>query len=180
MSEPVSEPAGGDRYDRATMSRRSRTTLALLATVALVAAGCSDDDEVDPTQPAAQEVLEVSVDGAAGTCMQVDEAFPPEVEELPIIGCDQPHSHEIYATVIGGESGDVYPGLNGLETIAQTECLTAFDEFVGIRAFDSTLSFSWLVPTLDGWNDEDDREILCVLQDRGSAPLTGSMRDSKR
>lgn len=177
----MSEPTGRDRYDRATMSRRPRPTSALLLAAAVVlAAGCSDDDEADPTEPAAQEVLEVSVDADTGTCMQVDEEFPPEVEELPIIGCDQPHSHEIYATVVAGESGDVYPGLNGLESIAQTECLTAFDEFVGISAFDSTLAFSWLVPTLDGWNDESDREILCVLQDRESAPLIGSMRGSKR
>lgn len=166
-------------YDRRGMWRRP-TPRILLALAAVVVAGCSDDEAADPTQPNAQEVLEVSVDAERGTCMQVDEEFPPEVEELPIIACDQPHTHEIYATVIGGEDGDVYPGLNGLETIAQTECLTAFDEFVGISAFDSTLSFSWLVPTLDGWNDESDREILCVLQDAQGAPLIGTMRDSKR
>lgn len=176
----MSDRAGTGRYHRGTMSRRSRTTLTLLATVAVVAAGCSDDEEADPTEPAAQEVLEVTVDEQAGTCMQVDEKFPAEVEELPIIGCEQPHTHEIYATVLAGESGDVYPGFNELESVAQTECLSAFDEFVGISAFDSTLSFSWLVPTLDGWNDESDREILCVLQDRESAPLLGSMRDAKR
>jgi Septum formation len=170
----------GEGYDRATMIRRSRPTSALLAIVAFAAVGCSDDEEADPTEPAAQEVLEVSVDGDAGTCMQVDEEFPAEVEELPIIGCEQSHSHEIYATVIAGEEGDVYPGLNGLESIAQTECLTAFEDFVGISAFDSTLAFSWLVPTLDGWNDEVDREILCVLQDRESNALTGSVRGSRR
>jgi hypothetical protein len=34
------------------------------------------------------------------------------------------------------------------------------------------------VPTIDGWNDADDREIICVLGRHGSALMTGSMRDS--
>ena len=162
------------------MDRRPRTAFAAFALVALALAGCSDDDEVDPTEPAAQEVLEVSIDQQAGTCMQVDDELPAEVEELPVIGCDQPHTHEIYATVIGGADGDVYPGLSALETTAQTECLTQFETFVGISAFDSTLSFTWLVPTLDGWNEQDDRELLCVLADAEGAPLTGTMRASER
>ncbi len=162
------------------MPCRRRVLWVVVAAAGLVlGAGCSDDEEADPTQPAAEKVLDVSVDATAGTCMQVDEEFPPEVEELPLIGCDQPHTHEIYATVENTE-GDVYPGLNALEAFAQAECLTQFDTFVGISAFDSSLSFTWLVPTLDGWNDEDDREVLCVLQDADGAPLVGTMRGSRR
>ena len=41
------------------------------------------------------------------------------------------------------------------------------------------LSYTWLVPTLGSWNDEDDREILCVLMNRDGSPLVGSMRDSQ-
>lgn len=162
------------------LARQTVSWVVAVGVCCVATAGCSGDDEVDPTKPAPQEVLEVSVDAEQGTCMDVSEDFPPEVEELPIIGCEQPHTHEIYATVVAGESGDVYPGLTGLETIAQAECLTAFDEFVGISAFDSTLAFSWLVPTLDGWNDENDREILCVLTDTQNERTTGTARGAQR
>ena len=58
------------------------------------------------------------------------------------------------------------------------ECLEAFEPFVGTSPFDSALSYSWLVPTLQSWNEEDDREVLCVLMNRDGTPLVGTMRDS--
>ena len=51
-----------------------------------------------PMQPRDEPVLEVQTNTAEPVCMLVDEDFPPEVEQLPIIGCDVPHTHEIYAT----------------------------------------------------------------------------------
>jgi len=96
------------------------------------------------------------------------------VEQLPIIGCDVPHTHEIYATIEYDEKS-VYPGVEELGTFAEVKCLQAFEPFVGTSAFDSSLSYSWLVPTLGSWNDEDDREVLCVLMARDGAPIVGSV-----
>lgn len=73
---------------------------------------------------------------------------------------------------------DVYPGFEALEQFAQTECLGAFEPYVGVSAFDSALFYSWFVPTLDGWNDADDREIICVLGRHDAALMTGSMHES--
>ena len=67
----------------------------------------------------------------------------------------------------------VYPGVEELGSFAEVACLEQFEPFVGTSAFDSTLSYSWLVPTLGSWNDEDDREVLCVLSTRDGAPLVG-------
>ncbi len=53
-----------------------------------------------------------------------------------------------------------------------------FEPYVGVGAFDSDLFYSWFVPTIDGWNDADDREILCVLGRHDAALMTGSMRES--
>ena len=150
-----------------------------LVVVALlgIAGGCSDDDD-DPTEARDQPVLDVQSDAqAAPVCMQVDEDLPPEVEELPTIDCAQPHSHEIYATLESEE--DVYPGVEALGEDAQVRCLQAFELFVGTSVFDSQLSYSWLVPSLSGWNDEDDREILCVLMRRDQAQMTGTMHDAR-
>jgi Septum formation len=156
---------------------RSLGVAAVLTLVAVVA-GCSSDAKADPTKPANKAVLDVG-SNAASTCLLVTDDLPAEVDKLPTIGCDVPHTHEIYATVPYA-ANDVFPGLAELESFAQKACLTAFDKFVGISVFDSSLSFSWLVPSLDGWNKKKDRDVLCVLQDAKSAQLTGSMRDSKR
>ena len=46
------------------------------------------------------------------------------------------------------------------------------------EALDSDLFYTWFVPTLDGWNDAEDREVLCVLARQDAALMTGSIRDS--
>jgi hypothetical protein len=155
--------------------------LAALTTAAallVVAGACSGDDDDDDNGAEQQPVLEVD-ENTGPTCLLVDEALPPEVEELPVVPCSRKHSHEIYATVIYDEK-DVYPGVEEFEAFAEVECLKQFETFVGISAFDSTLSFSWLVPSLASWNDEEDRDVLCVLADGDRAQLTGTMKNSKR
>ena len=122
-------------------------------------------------------MLEVGTDTGQPVCMQVSENLPPEVEELPVISCDVPHTHEIYATV-DYDVKDVYPGVDELSAFAEVECLSLFEEFVGRSQFDSRLSYTWLVPSLEGWNDEDHREVLCVLAERAGGELTGSMRST--
>ena len=161
------------------MARREDVTRRWLAVaVALTLAGvaCSDDDD---TAPGVEErdVLEVETDADAPVCMQVDENQQAEVEQLPIIDCADPHSHEIFATVESLE--EVFPGKEALEDFAEAKCLTAFESFVGTSVFDSELSYTWLIPTLAGWTNEDDREVLCLLMNRDGSPLVGTMRDAQ-
>jgi hypothetical protein len=156
--------------------RRRRPLIAALGiTLVALTVGCSDDD--DPSKAQDQNVFGIATSAENPVCLQVTDALPPEVKELPIIGCDQPHTHEVYATVTSGES--VYPGVDALGQFAQVKCLDAFQAFVGISAFDSALTYSWLVPSLESWNDKDDRDILCVLSRRDRSDLVGSMRDSQ-
>ena len=159
-----------------TVRRRRAAGAAAAVLLLLAVVGCSDDDSDNPDVDE-QPVLEVDATSADPVCMQVDEAFPPEVERLPIIACTEPHTHEIYATI---ESTDpVFPGVEALGEFAQIECLEAFEPFVGASPFDSVLSYTWLVPTLGSWNDEDDREILCVLMHRDGSPMVGTMRGAQ-
>ena len=151
-----------------------RALVVALVAVGLVAAACSDDDD---TKPHSQKVLDIELNTGAPVCMQVTEDLPPEVKTLPIIDCAQPHSHEIYATVTSTES--VYPGVDALGSFALVKCLSAFEDFVGISAFDSDLSYTWLVPSLNSWNDEKDREVLCVLARRDGSPLVGTMKGTE-
>jgi len=131
----------------------------------LVVPACSDDD--DGTDP-----IDLG-DSAVGMCLLFADDVGAKVDELPEVDCSVEHTHEIFAVI--EHPADVYPGFDALEEFAQTACLGSFEPYVGIGAFDSELFYSWLVPTLDGWNDDEDREILCVLGRQDAALMTGSM-----
>jgi hypothetical protein len=163
-------PRGPDRYTRPIVTTRSRLLLAVACTAAIV--GCSDDP--DPDRPTAESVLQVS----DRTCLLVEGPLDPEVSELPVIDCDRPHTHEIYDRVRDDEH-DVYPGFAELEQFAQLACYSSFEDYVGVNPFDSALFVSWLVPTLDGWNDKNDREILCVAGRRDGGQLDVSIEGTQ-
>lgn len=148
----------------------------LVAALVLVATACDNGDD-DAGKAHSEDVLDVDPGAEQAVCLQVTDDLPAEVTKLPVIDCAEPHTHEVYATVVSSES--VYPGVDALGSFAQVKCLSAFEDFVGISAFDSDLSYSWLVPTLKSWNDDDDRDVLCVLARRDGSPLVGSMRDQK-
>jgi len=114
---------------------------------------------------------------SVGRCLSFSEAVAETVEKLPYIECTLEHTHEIYA-VKTYEKTDIYPGFDELERQARLACLTAFEPYVERSAFDSTLFYSWLVPTLDGWNDNkvEDRTTLCVLGRSDGGTLTKSMK----
>ncbi len=135
--------------------------------------GCSDDTP-DPTKPTAAPALDVQV----GQCLQVTEALDSEVASLPVIDCAQEHTHEIFAA-IEDTTDDVFPGATKLEAFSETACYGEFEGYVGINWLDSSLFITWIYPSLTSWNDEDDREILCVLGAKNATPLTGSMKDKK-
>ena len=141
---------------------------------------CSGGDDTNATP-----VLDLT-DNGPGTCLQVPDNLPAEVSKLPVIECSLPHTHEIYAAVNYTTPNDpnddetVFPGQEALNTYAEQVCVREFEPYVHISAFDSSLAFTWLTPTLSSWNDHDDRAVLCVLNDLNRAPLTGSMNGSGR
>ncbi|MET0144927.1 MAG: septum formation family protein [Ilumatobacteraceae bacterium] len=146
----------------------------LFAALVVVAFAC-DDDDPDPDEAREEPVLEIDTNTPDPVCMKVEEDLPAEVETLPVIACDVPHTHEIYAT-IDYDAADVFPGVDALGDFAQLTCLEAFEPYVGASVFDSSYSYTWLVPTLGSWNDDDDRAVLCVLLPRDGSEVVGSAK----
>ena len=140
--------------------------------LAAVLAACSDDED-DPAAVKQRDAVEVG-DGGVGTCLQFPDDTGPSVTKLPVIDCDQPHTHEIYFVDVRPGS-DVYPGFDVLEDQARLTCLDEFERYVGRGAFDSEFLYTWIVPSIESWNDQDvkDREILCLLGARDGKPLVG-------
>jgi hypothetical protein len=157
---------GAARIPSAT-SAVARWSCCAALLVGLVA--CSDDD--------GEPVIDLGA-SAVGTCLDFGDEVGADVERLPEVPCEDPHTHEIFAVV--DSSNETYPGFEALEAEAQAACFEPFEDYVGISAFDSELFYSWLVPTLTSWEQDDDREIVCVAGENNGAPLVGSVRGLAR
>jgi len=160
---------------------RARSLIGVVAALGLLLGACSSGDDTNETP-----VLKLSDEGP-GTCLQVPDDLPAEVAKLPVIECSVEHTHEIYAVVDYASTSrtsdttansDVFPGQEALNTYAEQVCVREFEPYVGVSAFDSTLAFTWLTPTLSSWNDHDDRAVLCVLNNIDRAPMVGSKKGS--
>jgi hypothetical protein len=143
-------------------------------------AACSGDDEKGVS------VIDLGK-REPGTCINAPADLGPEVTKIPTVDCAENHTHEIffstpYVVEVDGETKvpDVFPGLEALDAFAQRACIGEFEGYVGVSAFDSKLTFSWLTPTLASWNGKSkDRTVICVLGMFNGEPLTGSKQDSK-
>jgi len=157
---------------------RSIPSVALACALIVGGAACSGGDDGEP-------IIDVG-ESAVGTCLDVPEDMGPEVTELPVAPCDEPHTHEVFAVLLyeppedSDIAPDVYPGFEALEDYSRAACLAEFEGYVGVSAFDSALFYSWIVPTLTSWDQEDDREVICVIGNANGAPLVGSVQNSQR
>lgn len=157
--------------------RRLLPALLLLAASALA---CSDDDagrgeDGRITEPGPVNVFDLEV----GDCLNPDEGTEGEVTEIEAVPCSEPHTQEVFALpeyeAPEGQSDDLYPGEGEIRKFADAACLDAFERYTGADYLDSDLFFSYLHPSLDSWNEGDDRTVVCVIVATGE-PTTGSVR----
>lgn len=114
-----------------------------------------------------------------GTCFDdLDDFFEEggaEVDDVPIVDCDELHDNEVYALFDLPDGG--FPGVSAVGDEAESGCLDRFEAYVGRDFETSRYVVSWLVPTSQTWG-QGDREIVCFLFDADLAELEGSARDS--
>ena len=148
--------------------------------VAVAVTGCSND-KADGTG-----VVQLAKDGP-GTCINADPTLGPEVKKIPTVACTVAHTHEVFAVVryveqVAGKADkatDLFPGLEALNAFAERACIAQFEPYVKTSAFDSSLTFSWLTPTLGSWTGKsNDRDVICVLGKFDGSTLDRSMMDS--
>jgi len=114
-------------------------------------------EEVDPEDT---DVFSLRV----GDCLNEMDATEEAVSEVPKIDCEEPHDFEVFhASDLSG--GDTFPGEEEVAGLADEACLDAFEDFVGVDWESSTLEYTTLFPTAEGWEDHDDREALCLVLD---------------
>jgi len=132
-----------------------RITILALFAGALILSACS------------ASVLELDV----GTCFDDPDTFE-QVEDVPIVDCDEPHDNEVIANQ--DLTGSDYPGQDQIENRASQICYDQFSDYVGISYEESMYDIGWLYPTDETWA-AGDREVICFGYDLTLAKITGSI-----
>lgn len=155
----------------------SRAAVGTLAVLALTT-GCGLFGSDDRSEEVG--VLDVAV----GDCLLAPETVEIDIATLRRVDCAEPHEQEVYAVepFVGadGATPEEYPGEAVLTTFAEGRCLEAFEQYVGVDYRDSSLFFTYLLPSPRGWQgagQEADRSVVCVVTTTGEQ-LTASVRET--
>jgi hypothetical protein len=155
---------------------RARRVAALLLGVAMAvaAAGCSGGSSGGN----GTSVFRVK----PGECFLPPAKVQAELTSLKRVSCTSGHTQEAYAVVAYKSSGSgftgEYPGDTVLKTYADGVCAQHFASYVGVDYQDSSLFFTYLLPSARGWQKSHDRNIVCFVTTTG-AVLHKSVKGTK-
>jgi hypothetical protein len=157
----------GERAWLRAACRRS----AVVLLPALILAGCGGIDVRDDSGRVIAAGPWSVFDLRPGDCIGDVVALQGDVDELPLVPCEDPHTQEVVAVV--RHPDDAYPGAGAVATFADRACLTALEAELGLT-IDDGIAFSYLLPTFEGWNKNGDRSIVCVLVFPEDVGMVGS------
>ncbi len=119
---------------------------------------------------------------APGDCVLSPTDVQAELAELRRVDCESEHHMEVFARVDFPVSDDddapQFPGDAATKAFADGACAEEFAEYVGIDFRDSSLWFTYLVPSARSWSEGTDRTVTCFITTTGE-PLTGSVAGSR-
>lgn len=158
--------------------RRAAAGALLAGLVPALLAGCSWFSSDTGPKPTSVSVFSVQ----PGQCFATPTEIKAELSDLASVPCDQPHRQEAYAVVPysapAGVDASVYPGESALTSFAQGACAQQFTGYVGVSYLDSSLFFTYLLPSARSWEQGDDRSVTCFVLSTG-AELTRSVKGTK-
>ena len=120
-----------------------------------------------------------------GDCFRPPADVTVELTDLSGVACDQPHEQEAYALVEYSapgaadapaatdapaetpDAGGTFPGDAPLKDFADGACAEQFADYVGVDYRDSSLFFTYLVPSARSWEDDGDRTVICFVTTTG-------------
>jgi hypothetical protein len=159
--------------------------------VGLVLSGCSVFGG-GKSAPAKESVFAVRV----GQCFKAPTGVHAELSTLEGTPCDKPHAQEAYAIVNYTDLGNAtnapnisnppnptsvtnYPGSDLLTKFADSKCAQLFGAYVGVDYLDSSIFFTYLLPSPRSWEQGLDRRVICFITSSGSLRTT-SAKGSKQ
>jgi Septum formation len=153
------------------MGRWSAALAGIASAAMLLGAGCGDGED----KAGASTLFDLKT-GDCFTSKAGTAGRTVDLKDVTTLSCTEPHDGEVFAVVSHPAAKDVaYPGDENVADFAAAECLQQFPAYTGATYDDSDLEVASVRPDEDSWSDRDDREVACVLYDKG-ATLTGSRR----
>ena len=151
-----------------------------VAAVLLVLLGCSGCW----TGGSKSKAKQISVfDVKPGDCFGAPGQVKAELTKLSSVACSAPHTQEAYAKVgyrsKDGSTPSTYPGDALLKSFADGACAQEFTGYVGTDYLDSSLFFTYLLPSARGWEQQQDRNVVCFVTTTGKT-LTSSVKGTKQ
>ncbi len=114
---------------------------------------------------------------AVADCFDVDDFTPGAAISrtgIHVVDCAGPHQHEVYAVVVDPDGPQIsYPSDEGIASVADDLCLSAFAPALGVGYQASTFDFATIRPDRAAW-DAGERTIVCAVHDTDFQPLIGS------
>ncbi|SJM57399.1 hypothetical protein FM112_05250 [Gulosibacter sp. 10] len=134
---------------------------AIAALAGLGLAGCA----MQETSPEPVSVFSLS----RGDCFSTD----AEHTAAFVTPCSEPHLFEV--TDVHPVEGDAFPGDEALQALTDELCPAAFADYTGgaPAASDSWAAMGF-APGEAGWDEQDDREIVCVVTPGDGAETSDS------
>lgn len=120
-----------------------------------------------------------------GECFVAPAHVNAELSKIDEVDCSKQHSQESYALVRysgqggAGTASSAYPGSDELATFAKGACAQRFGAYVGVDYLDSSLYFTYLLPSARSWEQDKDRTIICFVTATGGT-LNASVKGSKK
>lgn len=137
--------------------------------------GSTAEEGTDPSDIEGAEMVPFA-ELEVGDCIPLfDYGDAPEIFELPVVPCDQPHTDEVF--FILDLEGDEFPGDVAVEDAAWDACLAEFEGYVGVPYDMSELDFYTYPPTKVSWVRAGDRTVQCMLFSYDE--VTGSLQGAK-
>jgi hypothetical protein len=100
------------------------------------------------------------------------------IADVAAVPCSTPHDNEVFYLHDLSRQFSDFPGVAQLDEASSATCLAQFEPYVGEDYESSRLNYTWLAPTQETWDENDDREVVCALFDNDRLKLTGSMKGS--
>ena len=153
-----------------------------IATAALVLlAGCNDST-TGPSRSRTGQITHAATVSVfelkPADCLDPPPDVSGEIDKINVVPCSQPHTQEVFATV--ASTAAAYPGAEALATEGSGGCMGAMQApDLGLSPDDGYF-VSYLLPSFDGWNKDNDRAIVCVFVFPAQGEVTGSVVEQAR
>jgi hypothetical protein len=112
-----------------------------------------------------------------GDCFDEPATAEETIDDVQHRQCTDPHDAEVIFVGNYTPDSDPYPTDEQFRTFFEGTCTSAFNTFTGLDFItDETYDMSAYTPTVEGWNDDDDRKVICYAVRLDGGQMTTSIK----